>query len=280
MHVDGFHGAQAITIQEHEAPVAHAHPVAQREAYIFRRVQAEIDRREYLRTRALDFRVGHGFGGRLFHERHELIECRVDGLLGAHLYTEAEHAGFRKHECGRKHRRRLACFDQRFVEPPSRRVCEYLTENLQRGKVFVNARWNVVPGGRHLYVALTAQDHAPLAVLRRLDGMHFRQGPRGTRDASEVLLHERQCRGFIDLPGDQQQRVVGLIVGSVEGLQTIDGHAFDIRACADRQFAVVVPIVGHGQQPFEHHGAGLVFAAFELVAHHRHLAVESFLGDE
>ena len=75
-----------------------------------------------------------------------------------------------------------------------------------------------------LHVAGAAQRHRALAVLRRLRGVERGQRARRARDRAEVLLHQRERLRLVELAADDQQRVVGLVPGAVEGLQALDRH--------------------------------------------------------
>ena len=65
LHVGRLHGAQAVAMQEQQPPVAHAGPVAQREADVLGVVQLKLDLLEDLGARALHFFVGDRLRRRL-----------------------------------------------------------------------------------------------------------------------------------------------------------------------------------------------------------------------
>ena len=60
------------------------------------------------------------------------------------------------------------------------------------------------------------------------------------------------AQGFrlIELAGDDEVGVVGLVVLLVEDGQVLDGHAFDVGAVTDDGLAVVVEVVGGGEDAF------------------------------
>ena len=158
-------------MQEHQPPVAHAGPVAEPQAHLFRVVQRQLDLLEQLRAGTLHFVVGNGFGRGLFRDVDELREHRVQRLAFAHLRDVARHPGLADLQAGLEYRRGLAGLHQRFVQTPRRRVAQDLVEHLQRGHVFVRPGWRVVGDGGPLHVARTAKHHLPFAILRGFDGV-------------------------------------------------------------------------------------------------------------
>ena len=84
----------------------------------------------------------------------------------------------------------------------------------------------------------------------------------------------------VELAGDDQLCVVGLVVLAVEGLQALDRHVFEVGARADGRVAVVVPQVRDRVHAFGQHPERTVFAGLPFVAHHRHLRLEILGGDE
>ena len=102
----------------------------------------------------------------------------------------------------------------------------------------------------------------------------------GFGNGAEVLLHQGKRLGFLELAGDDQDDVVGLIVLAVEGLQVVDRHALDVGAVADGRFAVVVPLVGGGVDALHEDALRAVLAALELVADDRHFRDQVLALDE
>ncbi len=125
-----------------------------------------------------------------------------------------------------------------------------------------------------------AQHHLPLAVLHRFAGVQIRQHAFRFGDRAEILGDQRERLVGIESAGDDQDGVVGLIVGAIESLQVADVDALDVGARAYRGLAVVVPIVGRCHHAFPQNVLRIVLAAFHFVADDRHFAVEIFLGDE
>ena len=92
------------------------------------------------------------------------------------------------------------------------------------GSASCSAKSGCVPAGCDtLYVSHSAQGHRALAVLWRLDRIESPQLPFWLRDGTEFLFDELEHFPLIEIAGNYQDGIVGLIPLSVEGLQTIDG---------------------------------------------------------
>ena len=156
---------------------------------------------------------------------------------------------------------------------------EDLAEDVDRGEVGVRAGRHVVHRVGELHVADAAQDHAALAVLGRLDGVGGPQHPCRLRDGAEGLRDRGERPAGVELAGDDQHRVVGLVVVAVERLQPLDRDVLDVRQRADDRAAVVVPEVGRGGRALAQQAERAVLAGLELVADDGHLAVEVLLRD-
>ena len=158
-------------------------------------------------------------------------------------------------------------------------VDEDLGEDVDRDEIRMRPRGHVVHRVRELHVADAAQDDAALAVLRRLDRVGRPELPRRLGDGAEGLRRRRERALGVELAGDDQHRVVGLVVVAVERLQALDRHVLDVRQRADHRAAVVVPEVGGGAGALAEEAERAVLAGLELVADHGHLAVEVLLRD-
>jgi hypothetical protein len=123
------------------------------------------------------------------------------------------------------------------------------------------------------------QPDVALAVLDGLDGVGRRQRARRLGQRAELLLDVGKRGRLVELAGDQEDGVVGLVVLLIECVQRARRDALDIRARADRRLAVVVPEVRGRQDPLVQDAAGVVLAGLELVAHDRHLALQIALED-
>ena len=118
------------------------------------------------------------------------------------------------------------------------------------------------------------------AVLRRLLGVGGIELARRFRYRTEVFFHEGEGLRLLELAGHDQHDVIRLIILLVEGLEVFDGHAFDVGPAADGGLAVVVPFVGRRVDPLVEDRAGVVLAAFELVADDRHFRQQVLALDE
>ena len=138
---------------------------------------------------------------------------------------------------------REARLDERLVESARRLVGEPLGRELQRHEVRVRAGRHVIRGHEDLDVADAAHGDLALAVLHRLDRCRSSASSRvGLRDRAEVFARSASSAlALVELAGDDEHGVVGLIVLLVERLQALDRHALDVAAAADRRLAVVVP---------------------------------------
>ncbi len=173
-----------------------------------------------------------------------------------------------------------ALLDDLLVQPARGHVAEDEAGEVDVVGLVGEARGDVVRLGNDLDVALAAHLHLARAVLRRLDRPEHGAVEVRLRDAPERLRDERERLLRVELAGDEQHRVVGLVVHVVEALQVRDRHVLDVAAVADRGARVGVPVVGHALQALEQHLEGRVLPLLVLVAHHRHLAVEVAPGDE
>ena len=173
-----------------------------------------------------------------------------------------------------------SCFSrQLLVQPPRRRVAEHQRQHLDGGEVGMRARRHVVGGHQQRRAAAAPQRDLALAVLRRVERVHRRQLARRLRDRAEAVGHPLQHLRRVEFAGDDERGVVGLVVQLVEGLQPRDVDVLDIAARADDRAAVGVPVVHRRHRALHQDAAGVVLAAFHLVAHHRHLGVEVFARD-
>ena len=125
-----------------------------------------------------------------------------------------------------------------------------------------------------------AQRDRAFAVLRRLLGVGGVELARRLGDRAEVFFDEGEGLRLLELAGHDQHDVIGLIILLVKGLQVLDRHALDVGAVADGGLAVVVPFVGGGVDPLVEDRAGVVLAAFELVADDGHFREQIFALDE
>ena len=100
------------------------------------------------------------------------------------------------------------------------------------------------------------------------------------RNGAELVLNKLERPPRVELAGDHQHRIVWLVVLTVEGLQPLDRHVFDVGPCANRGVPIVVPEERRRQGPLEQHVKGKVLAGLEFVADHRHFGLKVLLGNE
>ena len=164
--------------------------------------------------------------------------------------------------CGRPDRNAggLLGLDQGLVEPPRGLGIEDVAQDLHRGELGMRGGRDVIEQADQPDVADPAQRDESLAVLRRLLGVGLRELAVGLGQRAKVFRDVFKCFLFVELAGDDEHGVVGLVEFLVEGPQVVDRHALDVGAVADGRLAVVVPLVGDGHHPLRQHALGRVLA--------------------
>ena len=165
------------------------------------------------------------------------------------------------------------------MQAPGRRLGQHHAEQLDGGEVGVGGRRRVVAQGGRGRAAAAADRHAALAVLHRVDGVETRPRLARLGQRAEGLLDPGQGLCRLELAGDDECGVVGLVVQLVEGLEALDVDVFHVGARADGALAVVVPLEHGGPQAFPGDGAGVVLAHLHLVAHHAELGGQVLARD-
>ena len=92
-----------------------------------------------------------------------------------------------------------------------------------------------------LHLANATQSNLTFSVLSRFNGVVGLQHALRFRNRSEVFADEAERSGFIEFASKEKDRVIGLVVVPVEGLETLDGDVLDVAAGADRGLSVIVP---------------------------------------
>ena len=140
----------------------------------------------------------------------------------------------------------LLRLDQRLVQP-ARRACRRALRTSTSTRREVRVRRRPARGTRpspHCTSptrrSVTARSPSCVGLLRVEAAAASRVG---FGIAPNVLVDERERLRLVELAGDEQHRVVGLVVLAVERLQPVDRHVLDVGARADRRLAVVVPEV-------------------------------------
>ncbi len=166
------------------------------------------------------------------------------------------------------------------MQAAGRRIAQDFVHDAKRVAVGLQRRRHFITEQYQLHVTLAAHGEIAFAILRRFDGPERRQHALGLRDRAEGLADPGQRLRRIEFASHQQHRVIGLVVGMVEGLQVLDADVLDVAAVADGGTAVGMPVVGHAAHALEQHVEGIVLAALVLVAHHGHFGIEILAGDE
>ena len=247
-------------------------------------IESEFDRRQvvglcavhlFLRRRRLCY---------LFQRGEQRVRSRLQRVLLADLRARAEQAGLLELKREGRRPRSQTRLHERLVQPARRLRAEYVRHDVQRREFFVRPWRHVIRGENELDIPHPPERHTALAILCRFCRIGreqlVRAGPVRAWNAAEIVNDQVQCVIGIEAAGHDQDRVVRLVVLSVERLQPVDGHLLDIRPSANGGVAVVVPIVRGGHDALLEHPRGIVFAPLPLVAHHGHLRFEVLRGDE
>ncbi len=279
LHVVPPHLVEPVPIEEQQPPVADRDHLRQRERDRARVRQELLDVGLELGARALDLLVGHRVRGEALQRGEERIARRLERGIATHRRAEVHRTGLAGLPLRPEDRGRLAGGDERLVQPARGLRAEDLGEEVDGDEVRVSSRRDVVHRIDELHFADAPQDYRALAVLRRLDGVRDLQATAGLRDRPERPCDRRERARLVELSGDHEHRVVGLVVVAVERLEPLDGHVLDVGQRADDRAPVVVPEVGGGVHPLAQQAERAVLPGLELVAHDRHFALEVLPGD-
>jgi hypothetical protein len=272
--------AQPVAIQEEQAPVADRGKL-RKGAHERRGLEfAFLEVVQQPGAGPLDFLGGDLVPAQIFDHLEQRATRRLELAVLGQRGAEIDEARVVQPALAAPDGAGKAFLHQRAVQAPGGHLAEQAGEHIDRRVVGMAARRHAVQRVHDLVVADAPQGDVALAVLRRLLRIENRQLAGGLRNRPELPADELERARLLEAPGDDEQRVVGLVPGAVEGLQPVDRHLLDIRARADDRVAVVVPGEGELLHALEQHAAGVVLARLELVAHHRHLAVEIALAHE
>ena len=224
-------------------------------------------------------------GGRLLRKRKfngfdELIFHRFDVVALFHHGAEHHEARIARGHGPAKDLRGHAGFNERLVKSSARGIGKNVGCRFHRIGVLGKSRRHAVALRNKLGFTRAADFEGARTIGNGLNRPGLRQHAVRALDLAERLLDPFENLGFVELAGNRQHGVIGLIPLAIERLQIFNGHIFNIAARPDRAAAIGVPIVEHGLHALEHHGDGLVFPHFVLVAHDGHFGVEVLLGDE
>ena len=280
LHVRGSELAPLIALQEKQPPVAGRDRFGNRYAELLRIVDGLVELAQRLGAHAIHLGRRDRLRAHALDGAEERVARGGERVGERHLRPEDDVARVGQHEIPRLDGARLLRFDERAVQPARGLDGHHLAQRLERDRVRMRARHRVVERGDELRAARTADGDRALAVLHRLLRVERRQRPGGLGNRTERRCDPPERVLRVEPSGDDQHRVVRLIVELVERLQPGDVDVLDVRARADRQVAVVVPVVGRRLQPAPQHALRAVLAALVFVADHGHLGVEVLFRDE
>ncbi|HMD03156.1 MAG TPA: hypothetical protein VKG44_09365, partial [Candidatus Baltobacteraceae bacterium] len=280
LHVGNGHLSPAIAFEEEQAPIAARHRVGERRGECLRAVDNAFELVQRPRANALEL----GGSDRL---RRDVFQRGKHGVARLRQRLVACDLGEKHHDSRVAHApvvtldgTREMRIDESVIKPPRGRRGHDLGERVHGDEIGTRLRHGVIQRTDELRVTDTAQNDLPFAILHRLIRVEGRKLAHGPRQGAEVLCDQAQCFIDIERARHDQHRIVRLVVQAVERLQVLDVDAFDVGAGADRFLAIVVPLERCREHALHENAARVVLAAFHLVAHHRHLAVEILAGNE
>ena len=296
------HVVQGVAVAEEQAPVAQRDPFAHLGGELMRLGHHHVHLGQHALLRAGDFVLGDRVGGEIFDGGDKrlahLRELRGLGGDRAGFATAAHTSGGRRRDRLRRRRGKhqgaalgehaVRAVDaggelllhQGLVQAPGRGVAEDQGEQVEGGVVGMAAGRGVIQRGDQAGLAGAPQGDLAFAVLRRVLRVGGRQHARRLRDRAEMPGRQRQRVGRVEVAGDHQHGVVGLVVGAVERLQARDRHVFDVGSVADHGAPIVVPLEGGARDFLRQHARDIVLARFELVAHDGHFGIKVAFRDE
>ena len=171
LHVLALHLAQAVAVKKEQTPVAHADEIGQRDTEFARIGHGHVDLVQQLRARAFHLLVGDRIGGEALQGRDQRRARGIQGQVLAQAGAEIRVSGFAQLFVAAVDGARLAGLDQRALQPPPGHLGERGDQDVDRRKIGMRARRQVVQGADELHLARAAQGDAALAVLGRFDGV-------------------------------------------------------------------------------------------------------------
>ena len=232
-HVGRSDFAYLVAMEEESPPVAVARISAQHDGDGLGIRQGEFNVLQDAGLGAVNLLLGGRIACEVFHRLQQDLLGLVDGLIRLEL-SECQryrwiviilgvHAGgyglFRVH--------------QLLVQPSRLRSAQYLRHHFQRRHIRMQGGRNMIGRHDHLDIAHPAQQNGALSFLRRLHRVGLGEHALRPGQGADGLRHHGQRFRFIELSGDDQVGVVGLVVFLVENSQVRDGHSFHVSAIAD-----------------------------------------------
>ena len=231
----------AVAHEEHQAPVALRVVFAEIERDGLGIVHLQFDVLQQAGLDAFHFFLGGRLGGQAFDGLEQNLAGLVERLIELEAGGGDDEAGVVQFFHSHAGADGLLVIDQGLVEAAGGAVAEHAGEHVERGGIGVGAGGNVIERHEALGIADAAQGDGAFAVLRGLVGVGLFERAGGLGNGAEELGDQGEGLGLVELAGDGQQRVIGLVILLVERSQSVDRHIFDVGAVADGGLAVVVP---------------------------------------
>ncbi len=273
-HPLGKNFLDPITMQEEEPPVTHRPPFGEVQGEPLGVLDDLIELGQQGGLGALYLLVRRGRGDHVtgdFRQGGPRIRQRS---VFANLRIKQKRAWLPQLVRERTASRREPRFHESLVQAPRWLVTEHVRQDIDRREVIVRPGWNVVHRHHELRVSHAAQSHGALAILRGLGRVRRPQDvpalAHGAWNRPELLDHQLLRPVRLEPAGDHQHGVVRLVVLSVERLQALDRHIFEVRPGADRGVPVVVPLKRRGHGALHQDPERAVLPRLPLVAYHRH----------
>ena len=275
----GRHLLQTIPVQEHQPPVALSCPVAELDRDLLAIIEGQFPVLQPVGLGPVDLFLGHPL---LMDRLDDLVESGQDFqrfVARSHLCRELEHTGVVQGIRDSADAGDAASLDERLVQPTARRRGEDVLQRIQRHVIGMCPGGDVVHRPDQCDIPDPSQRHATFTVLCGLFGVGVFQHAVWLGKHAKVLLDQAEGLDGVKLPGEDDHRVVGLVILLVEPLEVRDRHALDVGPVADRRLAVVVPLKGRRPHPLIEDPRRRVLAPLELVPHHRHLRCQVLAPD-
>ena len=266
------HLLHLVPVIEEEPPVSERHPIAEREPEGARVGRRELEHLQHRCLCALHFvgrrrlSGGDGLGG---GENGRLRA--VERLILPHERGEEDSRGIVLLKVLGLNAGGLLRLNERLEQPAGSRIAHHPRQDVDRRKVGMSAARHVIVCHHDLCVTGAPHGRDTLAILRRLDGVRLLEDARRPRDRSELLLHECERSVFVEVASNHYDRIVGLVMLSIESLEPVDRCIFDIALRTDGQMPVGVEQVRAPEHALERDLERIVLADLELVPHDREL---------
>jgi hypothetical protein len=215
--VGGGDPGDLVALEVEEAPVAVACRAAEAEGHGLRVGLRELEVLEDSGLGAVDFVLRGRIGGESFDGLEQGLLGGVDGLIGRELHDGERSAGVvfivGAHGGGDG----LLGIDERLVEAAGLRRAEDLGHDVERRHVGMERGGNVVRRHDALHAPDAAENDGALAFLGGFDGVGRGELALRTRQGAHGGGHCGEGLRLVELAGDDEVGVIGLVVLLVEG---------------------------------------------------------------